>query len=369
MDQVFKMSFESLLTYDVKRISNVFAANNPALADYIQTKKAFCIIDQKLLDYTPALKYYFQKNNIDAHYYYVDASEKSKSIESIMDFTAFCLHHKIGRRDSVVAFGGGIVCDLGGMSASLLRRGIPCIKIPTTLLGIIDAAIGIKNGVNYANGKNSLGTFCPPKAVLIDLSFLATLPEKEMKNGLVEMIKIFALKDKDTWDLLKRNIDKFIDKDFDNEVIELIDRSIAFMMDDLSTNLLETELERVVDYGHEFGHLIEIVSDFELSHGEAVAIGMQLSNCLAYRQGAIDIQHYEDVSGVIDKLELPHWHESLSPQILYDKIDIIAGHKGGNFSIVALQEIGNPYFIKSINFADLEYACNVASKTEQHYII
>ncbi|MDB5128462.1 ROK family protein [Mucilaginibacter sp.] len=361
------MSFESLITYEIKRVSNLFDITNPALSDYIKTKKTFCIIDQNLADYASSLKVYFQKNDIEAHYFFVEVSEKNKNIQSIIDFTAFCFKHEIGRRDPIIAFGGGIVCDLGGMSANLLRRGTPCIKIPTTLCGMIDAGVGIKNGVNYADSKNSLGTFYPPTVVFIDLKFLKTLSEKEIKNGLVEMIKIIALKDKGTWSLLKRNINKFIDKDFDLEVVELIDRSIAFMTEELSTNLLEDNLYRIVDYGHEFGHLIEIITDFELSHGEAVGIGMRLSNNMAYSRGLMNVKDYEDFNGVFDKLNLPYWHKSLSCQKLYAKREAISRHKGGNFSIVALYKIGDPFFIKTMSFTDMEYACGAMNVMEHSH--
>jgi 3-dehydroquinate synthetase/predicted NBD/HSP70 family sugar kinase len=367
MERVFKMSFESLITYQIKRVSDLFDVTNPALADYIKTKKAFCMVDKNLADQSSSLKAYFQTNDIEAHYFFVDVSEKNKNIQSIIDFTSFCFKHEIGRRDPVIAFGGGIVCDLVGMSANLLRRGTPCIKIPTTLCGIIDAGVGIKNGVNYAGCKNSLGTFYPPMVVFIDLEFLSTLPEKDMKNGLVEMIKIVALKDRATWSLLKKNINKLIVKDFDLEVVELIDRSIAFMIEELRENLLEDNLYRIVDYGHEFGHLIEVITDYELSHGESVGIGMRLSNNIAYRQGLMDANDHKDFNELFNKLNLPYWHESLSCQKLYAKRDGINRHKGGDFSIVALHKIGDPFFIKTMSLTDLEHACSTLNVMEPNY--
>lgn len=370
MERVFKMVFESLITYEIKRVSNLFDVANPALSGHIKTRKAFCIIDQNLAEYAVLLKQYFEKNDIEAYYFFVKVSEKNKSLQSIIDFTTFCFQHEIGRRDPIIAFGGGITCDLGGMAANLLRRGTPCIKIPTTLCGVIDAAVGVKNGVNYADSKNSLGTFYPPEVVFIDLEFLKTLPVKEIKNGLVEMIKIIALKDRDTWNLLKRNIDRFLTKDFNSEVVELIDRSIAFMTEELSSNLLEDSLYRIVDYGHEFGHLIEIITDFELSHGEAVAIGMRLSNHLAYSAGLMDANDHTDFNELVNKLNLPHWHKALSCQKLYTKREAISRHKGGQFSIVALHQIGSPFFMKELNLADMEYACGVMDVLEQdHYSV
>ncbi|RZK03275.1 MAG: hypothetical protein EOO43_23115, partial [Flavobacterium sp.] len=179
------------------------------------------------------------------------------------------------------------------------------------------------------------------------------------------MIKIIALKDLDTWGLLKKNIDKFLSKDFDLEVVELIDKSIAYMTEELSTNLYENNLYRIVDYGHEFGHLIEIMTEFQLSHGEAVGIGMRLSNHIAYKNGHMNLTDYTDFNELFKKLDLPYWHDSLSFQNLFAKRDSISRHKGGDFSIVALHKIGDPYYIETISMEDMKYACN-AMQTMAH---
>ncbi|WP_081674999.1 3-dehydroquinate synthase family protein [Daejeonella oryzae] len=355
----FTMSVENSIQYEVRRISNLYKLDNPILADYIKTRKAFCIIDSNLHHYVRQLEDYFIAHHIEAYYFYLTITEHEKNIKSIMDFSSFCFKHQISRRDTIIAFGGGIICDLGGLCANLLRRGTPCIKIPTTLLGIIDASVGVKNGINFAGSKNSIGTYCPPEAVLIDLSFLQSLSKKEIKSGLVEMIKIIALKDIDTWNLLKRNMSKFLNKDFDSQAIELIDRSIAFMLSELRSNLFEDNLNRIVDYGHEFGHLIEIITNHELSHGEAVGIGMLLSNHIAFKKGLMDQSDYEDFQLIYDKLQLPSWHNLLTSQKLYDQKDFISRHKGGNFNIVALQKIGSPIFINQLSLDDIEYAVNI----------
>ncbi|PRY55513.1 3-dehydroquinate synthase [Arcticibacter pallidicorallinus] len=375
MDRVFKISLENTLTYEIKRVTNIFDENNPALGNHIKTHKAYCLIDRKLINEYLAAKAYFSRNGIEAYHFLIDASEKSKDLQTVIDFTSFCFKNGIGRRDSIIAIGGGIVCDLAGMSANLIRRGTPCIKIPTTLLGIIDASVGVKNGINYAGCKNSLGTFYLPDVVFIDLDFLDTLPLCEIKNGLIEMIKIISLKDNDSWHLLKRNIHNFLLKKIDADVIELIDRSIYFMLEELRDNLFEENLYRVVDYGHEFGHLIEVLTNFEISHGEAVGIGMRLSNNLAYVQGLMDKSHYEDFVSVLDSLNMPSWHSALTCQQLFDKKEVVTKHKGGNFSIVALRKIGDPFFLSDFSFSEFEYACNdlvakdelALSKASTHY--
>jgi len=364
MDRLFKMSFDHLLTYEIKRVSNLLDENNHLLASHIKTRKVFCLVDKNLQGQISTLQNYFQFHSITAHCFIQDASENKKDIQSIVDFTSFCFENHISRRDPIIAFGGGIICDVGGMAASLLRRGAPCIKIPTSLLAIVDAAVGIKNGINYADCKNSLGTFYPPAVVLIDLLFLDTLPQKEIKNGIVEMIKIISLKDRSTWNALQDTIDKLLKRNFDAQVIEVIDVSIAFMLEELSSNLLEENLERIVDYGHEFGHLIEIMANFELSHGEAVGIGMALSNNLAYKLGLMDSEHHEDFLNVFRKLNFPFWHKSLSCKKLYDEREKISRHKGGTLSIVALQKIGCPLFIRDFTFTEFEYACQVLKNLE-----
>jgi len=354
MDRTFILTFTNHIRYEIKRCTHIFDVSNPDLRDCIITKRVFCLLDNGVEHHTGALDRYFQVNNIEAHYYYLTPSEEKKNLESIREFASFCFDQKISRLDSIIGFGGGIICDLAGLSANLIRRGTPCIKIPTTLLGIIDASIGVKTGINYHQCKNSLGTYSPPKAVLIDLIFLKSLAEKEIKNGLVEMIKIISLKDKMVWLLLKESLEQILLKDLNEQVIDLIDNSISFMIEELSSNLFENDLNRIVDFGHEFGHLIETISNYKLSHGQAVGIGMMMSNIIALNKGLMICEDFEDFKAVFLNVKFPCWHESLSAEKLYAKIDSITRHKGDVFSIVALKEIGHPIFIHDIAFADLK---------------
>lgn len=192
----------------------------------------------------------------------------------------------------------------------------------------------------------------------MDLSFLKHLPDKEIKNGMVEMIKIIALKDLKSWKVFKKNIYNLLTNSLNAEVTYLIDQSILLMIEELSPNLFEKNLSRIVDYGHEFGHIIETLTNYELSHGEAVGIGMLLSNLISYNKGLMDKNDFIDFLETYQKLNFPLWHSRLSAENLYSKVDAISRHKGGEFSIVALEKISKPIFINSISFSEIILAAD-----------
>jgi len=357
MGMILNLASIEAINYDIRIITDLFNTQNEFLNNHIINKRAFCIVDLNVSKlYKEKWENYFLHYNIQAYCYTVESSEKIKNISTVTDFINFCFGLNISRKDSIICIGGGIVCDIGGFSASLIRRGTPCIKIPTTLIGIIDASIGVKNGVNFSNIKNSIGGYSAPSVVFCDLFFLKTLSINQIKFGLVEMIKIIALKDVDTWELLKKNVHSFYEVKINDVVIELIRRSILFMIEELRDNLYEQKLERIVDYGHEFGHQIEVITEYQLSHGESVGIGMIISNIIARNNKLITGTAFDDFYTFYSQLNLPLWHKKLNADLLYESKDSIRRHKNGKVSLVSIRKIGQPIFIEDFNYADIQKA-------------
>jgi len=348
-----------LITYNVIKVRGVFDPNNKELADAIGNKKCFCLIDEKVeTHFGKEIKAYFKSRNIEFQSYIIDVSEQGKNINTIIDILNFCYDNQISRRDYILCIGGGIVCDLGGFAANLLRRGTPYIKIPTTLIGVIDAAIGVKTAVNFKEKKNSIGTYYSPDIVFYDTSLLTTLPDNEIKYGLVEMIKIIAIKDVARWEKLKQNIHSFYPflEEKNENIDELIHHSIKYMLEELQPNLFEKKLQRIVDYGHEFAHPMESVTDYQLTHGEAVAGGMLISNAIAFRQGIMDKEDYQDFKNLLIKLAIPIWHEKITLDFLKSVTEMIKLHKDGRIDLVVLEKIGTPTFLNEIRPGSLEFA-------------
>ncbi len=353
----FNLTSVETVAYDVISVTNLFNIDNRTLAHYNNGATVYCIIDEHVDKlYGDALRAYLRAYGIEFYSHTLVSSEFNKNIDEVQRFAAFCLDHGISRRDHILCMGGGIVCDIGALSANLIRRNTRCIKIPTSLLGIVDAAVGVKTGVNFGRIKNFLGTYCAPAYVLYDIDLLRTLPARHIRNGLVEILKMLALRDREKTLLLAEECAAFFNFPYGTIPNDIIDHAIMYMMEELQPNLRELNLRRIVDYGHEFGHPIEIDTDHELLHGEAVAIGMMISNLIAVKRGIMAVEDLQVFIDLYRNLDLPFIHHRISIESLASKIVDIQKHKNGNVDLVVLRRLGEPMFVESIDRADIEYA-------------
>ncbi len=198
--------------------------------------------------------------------------EKYKNIEQIKIIYKECIKNKLHRDSCIIALGGGVISDLAGFAAATYMRGIPLVNIPTTLVGQVDAAIGGKTGINF-EAKNIIGSFYQPKLVLIDINFLKTLPEAEIKNGLAEIIKYAIIKDANLFRFLERNKQKIMELD-KNSLLKVISRCCLIKARIAEKDEKENNVRAILNYGHTIGHAIERVSNYKVSHGGGVAMGM-----------------------------------------------------------------------------------------------
>jgi len=188
--------------------------------------------------------------------------EQSKTGENYLRIA-----EKIGGKERIIAFGGGVVGDLAGFIASTYKRGIPLIQVPTSLLAMVDSSIGGKNGINLGNNKNYLGTIYQPEEILIDPCFLDTLPEKEFGNGIAEISKYGFLFEKPSLDRLEKGV-KVSDNDLERIIYDCVQEKLKVVEEDE----IEEGYRDVLNFGHTIGHAIELI--YNLSHGEAISIGM-----------------------------------------------------------------------------------------------
>ena len=203
------------------------------------------------------------------------AGEKSKTLETYAELVRGFAALELTRTDVAIALGGGVVGDLTGFAAATYMRGIGFIQVPTTLLAMVDSSIGGKTGVDIPEGKNLVGAFHLPKKIIRDVKFLETLPEKELKNGLAEMIKMAVLFDPEMFAALERLVS--LDNLERLEKLEpLVNRTAAWKQKIVDEDFKEGGKRKLLNLGHTFGHAIEKVSDFAISHGEAVAMGMRI---------------------------------------------------------------------------------------------
>lgn len=203
------------------------------------------------------------------------AGEKSKTLETYAELVRGFAALELTRADVAIALGGGVVGDLTGFAAATYMRGIDFIQVPTTLLAMIDSSIGGKTGVDIPEGKNLVGAFHLPKKIIRDAKFLETLPEKELKNGLAEMIKTAVLFDPEMFVALER-LASLDSPERLAPLANLVDRTASWKQKIVDEDFKEGGKRKLLNLGHTFGHAIEKVSDFAISHGEAVAMGMRI---------------------------------------------------------------------------------------------
>ena len=212
------------------------------------------------------------------------AGEKSKTLETYAELVRGFAALELTRADVAIALGGGVVGDLTGFAAATYMRGIDFIQVPTTLLAMVDSSIGGKTGVDIPEGKNLVGAFHLPKRIVRDVKFLETLPEREMKNGLAEMIKTAVLFDREMFRELESLGSTVLEDTVGvsrmlkslEPLKTLIDRTASWKQKIVDEDFKEGGKRKLLNLGHTFGHAIEKVSDFAIPHGEAVAIGMRI---------------------------------------------------------------------------------------------
>lgn len=228
-----------------------------------------------------------KKNNFKTIVLEVPEGEEHKSLEDAKILYDKLLANKADRKTCIIALGGGVIGDLAGFVAATYARGIPYIQVPTTLLAQVDSSVGGKVAVNHPAVKNGIGVFYQPKLVWIDIKTLDTLPVRELRSGIAEVIKYTMISDSNLFNYLKENISKL--KQHDKKVlVHIISESCRIKKDIVEQDEKEENIRMILNYGHTFGHAIENVSNYQLRHGEAVALGMNCAAELAVKLGILN---------------------------------------------------------------------------------
>jgi 3-dehydroquinate synthase len=231
----------------------------------------------------------------------IKPGETSKRIEVLESLAAKLLEEGIDRSGFILAAGGGVVCDVAGFLSSIYMRGIRCGYVSSTLLSQVDASTGGKNGVNLGHTKNMLGTFRQPEFVICDTEMLQTLPELEYLSGLAELIKTAIIGDKELFDLIERSSDQIMSRN-SGLLTMLVAKSVRFKGLVVSEDEMEKGPRRILNFGHTFGHAIEIEKG--MKHGFAVASGMELATEFSYEKGLITSEEKIRIIRLLDRFKL-----------------------------------------------------------------
>jgi shikimate kinase / 3-dehydroquinate synthase len=230
----------------------------------------------------------------------IPAGEEHKNLETVSYLWKSFLEQGLDRKSTVIALGGGVIGDLVGFAASTYMRGIHWIGIPTTLLSMVDASLGGKTGFDLPEGKNLIGSFYPPKLVLADPAFLLTLPERELRSGMAEVVKHGVISDPELFALCSRGLE-WVKANLE----EIVKRAMAVKVKVIEEDPYERGFRAALNLGHTVGHAVELASKFSLRHGEAISIGMVIEANYAERTGFARKGLSNEIASVLSKLGLP----------------------------------------------------------------
>lgn len=276
----------------------------------------------------------------------VPDSEEAKRVE----VAAFCWgilgQAEFSRSDMIIGFGGGTITDLAGFVAATWLRGVGIVQIPTTLLGMVDAAVGGKTGINTTEGKNLVGVFHSPKAVIADLETLKTLPRNDLLAGFAEVVKCGFIADTEILNLIEGELDSATDPN--SEVfLDLVVRSIKVKARVVSEDFREAGLREILNYGHTLGHAIELAERYKWRHGAAISIGMVFVAELARINGRLSMDVVERHRRVLASLGLPVTYPAAKWRQLLSNMKVDKKSRAGSLRFVVLDDIGKPTIMQA----------------------
>ncbi len=380
--QTLHQSFSVRFTYDVLFTEHLFDVDNSVLSDFFSAnqadgtrKKLLFVLDAGVVDHCPLLPeqiraYFAQRPNVEliSELVLVPGGEPAKNDPLLVDKLVDAVDRfGIDRHSFVVAIGGGSVLDLVGYAAAISHRGIRHVRIPTTVLSQNDSGIGVKNGINYRGKKNFLGTFAPPVAVFNDFTFLNTLSDRDWRAGISEAIKVALIKDPAFFDFIETNAEKLAQRD-QAAMQYLVHRCAELHLEHIASgDPFEQGSSRPLDFGHWSAHKLEQLTDFEIRHGEAVAIGMAIDCLYANQLGWLSDADLHRIMGVLQTLGFSLYHPALDAD---DSAGILKGlsefreHLGGRLTILLLEGIGRGIDVHDMDAGRIRQAIATLKETE-----
>ena len=354
-----ELPVEFKLTYS----ADIFNPENKDIANLSDNKRRIVVIDEEVyILYKDKISGYFTENKLDVHLIYVNCKEENKTWETLNHILNE--FEKIGvlRREEIIAIGGGVLLDIVGFACSIYRRGIPYIKIPTTLLAIVDASVGSNVAVNHFGRRNRIGAYYPPTATYIDKKFIKTQSEREIVNGIAEIFKLAVIKSRELFELLEENAEILIEEKFQYGAVpvRVINLAITEMIAELGPNLWEKRLDRCVDFGHTFSPVIEMNHMDELLHGEAVALDCLYSTCIAYNREYVSEETMQRIFNLAKRLKLKTFHPGFTDmRLLTESLYDATKHRNGNQYAPLPIGIGNYKIVNDITESEMTKAIDV----------
>ncbi|NJY61954.1 3-dehydroquinate synthase [Salinimicrobium sp. CDJ15-81-2] len=378
-----RQSFTLPVAYDVYFTEDLFDPSNSTFRQVLSQKtenklKLLFVIDRGLLEKTPGLQKkirtycedILQLEDLPTPIILPGGEESKNNLDHVTSVLDQINKNGISRHSFVVAIGGGAVLDAAGFAAGIAHRGVRLIRVPTTVLSQNDSGVGVKNGINWYNKKNFLGTFTPPFAVINDLQFLRTLEERDWRGGISEAVKVALIKDRSFFDWIKNNTERLVSRD--NESMQyLIYRCAELHLEHISSgDAFETGSSRPLDFGHWAAHKLEQFTNYSLRHGEAVAIGIALDCVYSWKIGLIKKSTCDEVLHLLWNLGFRLYTPELF-RFEGKKYEVLEGlqefreHLGGDLTIMLLEEIGMGKEVHQIDHEKMKESILFLEKEDQ----
>jgi 3-dehydroquinate synthase len=371
---LIQQAFQVPYSFDIIFTKNLFSTDNQAFNNFLNNfgdtrfqKKILFLIDNGVaenhLTLIESIKTYFSNNtNITLvdEILVMPGGEIVKNDTQYLDQTLLAINkYGIDRHSFVAAIGGGAFLDMVGYASTIAHRGVKHIRIPTTVLSQNDSGVGVKNGVNFLGKKNFLGTFSPPVAVFNDSTFLNSLSERDWRSGISEAVKVALIKDLPFFEWLEINALSMAKREM--EIMqEQIFRSAALHTNHISSgDPFEMGSARPLDFGHWAAHKLEYLTNFEIRHGEAVAIGIALDSIYSQLLGLISQEEVNRIITLLKNLGFTLYHEKLGENDklnLWDGLNEFREHLGGQLTITILEKLGKGREIHEVDFELMKQA-------------
>ena len=356
--QAWTNYYELPVEYTVEIHKCLLSTHNDTLATRYMPpnlKRRFCVIDQTVYDlYGAAIIKYFDHYNVDVKFVIIKGEEENKVFSAVEKILNALAEFALLRREPILAIGGGCVLDIVGFAASCYRRGVPYIRIPTTLLSIVDASVGVKCGVDWHHPtmgglKNRVGAFYAPCAAFLDTSFIATQDQRNLINGMGEIMKLALVRSEELFCLLEKHGQRLVKQRFqstDSVPDRVIELSIQIMLEELGPNLWEYQLERCVDYGHTFSKILEMEALPPIMHGEAVNVDAFLCVLISHKLGWISTNLRNRIFTAMKHIGLPTWNSVCTLNRLSKAVADGIEHRHGRLRMPLVKSyVGNYDFI------------------------
>jgi 3-dehydroquinate synthase len=370
-DDVLEQCFEVTFRYPIFFTRDLFATTNGVLRDVLKSErkekpKLLAVADRGFLQHHTELECklltYADEHKLDlvGPVLQLSGGENIKQTAEGVSQVLEAIHQGgIDRHSYVLAIGGGAILDAVGYAAAIAHRGVRLIRIPTTVLSQNDSGVGVKNAINAFGKKNFLGTFTPPYAVLNDLNFLGTLPDREWRSGIAEAIKVALIKDKAFFLELHGSATRLVARE-QHAMQRLVIRCAQLHLNHIASgDPFEKGSARPLDFGHWAAHRLEFLTDYRLRHGEAVAVGIALDTIYSRLAGYLSAESCERVLELLRAFGFDLWVDELGahlddqahPRSVLRGLEEFREHLGGDLTVTLLREIGSGFEVHEMDLS------------------